>query len=163
MRTETSACSFGPVVPGTDWLYLEWVMNCWITDDLHFLPSLYFFALSSFSILKILFFFVFLPFFRAAHAAYGCSQARGLIGAVAASLHHSRSNIGSKLRLRSAPQLAAMPDPEPTERGQGSNPQAHGYQLDSFPLHHDGNSWFFFFFFNYYFNEICLFGCARSM
>ena len=29
--------------------------------------------------------------------AYGGSQARGLIGAVAAGLHHSHSNVGSEL------------------------------------------------------------------
>ena len=37
--------------------------------------------------------------FRAAPAAYGGSQARGRIGAVAAGLHHSQSNTGSKLLL----------------------------------------------------------------
>ena len=36
--------------------------------------------------------------FRAAPTAYGSSQARGPIGAVAAGLHHSRSNAGSELR-----------------------------------------------------------------
>ena len=41
----------------------------------------------------------------------GGSQARGLIGAVAASLHHSHSNVGSELSLQPAPQLMAMPDP----------------------------------------------------
>ena len=43
--------------------------------------------------------------------AYGGSQARGLIGAVAASLHQSHSNAASELRLRPTPQLTAMPDP----------------------------------------------------
>ena len=43
--------------------------------------------------------------------AYGGSQARGLIGAVAASLHHSLSYKGSEPRLRPTPQLTAMPDP----------------------------------------------------
>ena len=38
----------------------------------------------------------FFRFFRAAPAAYGGSQARGLIGAAAAGLHHSHSNIRSK-------------------------------------------------------------------
>ena len=42
--------------------------------------------------------FVFL-LFRAALEAYGGSQARGPIGAEAASLCHSRSNTGSELRL----------------------------------------------------------------
>ena len=56
------------------------------------------------------FFFVFVFFFlfvlsRAAPTAYGGSQARGPIRAVAAG--YSRS----KLRLRPTPQLMAVPDP----------------------------------------------------
>ena len=50
-------------------------------------------------------------FFRTAPAAYGSSQARSQIGAVAAGLHHSHSNAGSKPHLRPTPQLTAMPDP----------------------------------------------------
>ena len=50
----------------------------------------------------------------------------GLTGAVAAGLHHSHSNVGSEPRLRPTPQLTATLDPQPTERGQGSNPQPHG-------------------------------------
>ena len=42
--------------------------------------------------------YVFCPF-RAVPTAYGGSQARGPIGAVAASLHHSHSNARSVLRL----------------------------------------------------------------
>ena len=56
----------------------------------------------------VLFFFC---LFRAAHAAYGGSQARGRIGAVAPGLHHSHSNTRSELRLRPTPQLMAMLDP----------------------------------------------------
>ena len=41
----------------------------------------------------------------AAPAAYGGSQARGLIGAVAASQSQSQSNAGSEPRLRPTPQL----------------------------------------------------------
>ena len=59
--------------------------------------------------------------------AYGGSQARGPIGAVATGLHQSHSNTGSKLHLQPTPQLIAMPDPQPTEQGQGSNPQPHGF------------------------------------
>ena len=47
----------------------------------------------------------------AAPAAYGGSQARGLIKAVATGLHHSHSNVGSEPRLQSTPQLTEMPDP----------------------------------------------------
>ena len=58
------------------------------------------------------FFFICLfAFSRADPMAYGDSQARGLIGAVATSLHQSQSNAGSERRLQLTPQLTAMPDP----------------------------------------------------
>ena len=47
----------------------------------------------------IFFFFFFFLLFRATPAAYESSQARGRIRAVAASLHHSHSNRGSKPSL----------------------------------------------------------------
>ena len=49
----------------------------------------------------LIFFLFFLAFclHSAALAAYGGSQARGLIGAVAAGLRHSHSNAGSEPRL----------------------------------------------------------------
>ena len=56
-------------------------------------------------------FFVFLSFSRAAPVAYGASQARGRIRAVAAGLHHSHSNTGSEPHLRPTPQLTATLDP----------------------------------------------------
>ena len=59
------------------------------------------------------------------------SQARGQIGAVAAALCHSHSNVGSELHLRPTPQLMATPDPSPTEQGQGLKPQPHGSYSDS--------------------------------
>ena len=43
--------------------------------------------------------------FRATPSAYGGSQARGHIGATAASLHHSHSNTRSEPHLRPTPQL----------------------------------------------------------
>ena len=46
-------------------------------------------------LLLLLFCVVLFCFFRAAPTAYGDSQAWGLIGAIASSLHHSHSNIGS--------------------------------------------------------------------
>ena len=42
--------------------------------------------------------------------AYGDAQARGLIGAAAASLHHSHNNAGSEPCLCPTPQLTATPD-----------------------------------------------------
>ena len=53
--------------------------------------------------------------------AYGGAQARGGIGAVATGLRQSHSNVGSEQHLQPTPQLMAMPDPEPTEQGQGSD------------------------------------------
>jgi len=46
----------------------------------------------------------------AAPAAYGGSQARGPIGAIATSLCQSHSNTGSEPRLQPTPQLTAMLD-----------------------------------------------------
>ena len=62
----------------------------------------------------ILFYFICFAFFRAVLEEYGSSQARSLIGAVAAGLHHSHSNSGSKPHLRPIAQLMATLDPEPT-------------------------------------------------
>ena len=47
----------------------------------------------------------------AAPATHGGSQAKGLIGAVAASPRQSHSNAGSEPRLRPTPPLMATPDP----------------------------------------------------
>ena len=46
----------------------------------------------------------------AAPAAYGGSQARGPIGAIATGLRQSHSNAGSEPRLQPTPQLTATPD-----------------------------------------------------
>ena len=65
--------------------------------------------------IQVTFYFIiyFCPFAfsRAAPETYGGSQARGLIGAVATGLHHSYSQMGSKLHLQPAPHLTATPDP----------------------------------------------------
>ena len=50
-------------------------------------------------------------FSRAAPMAYGGSPARGLVRAVAASLHQCHSNAGFKPHLQTTPQLTAMFDP----------------------------------------------------
>ena len=55
--------------------------------------------------------FCLLSFFRSAPAAYGSSQARGLIRATAAGLCQSHSNARSKPPLRPTLQLMAMLDP----------------------------------------------------
>ena len=67
----------------------------------YFLPSV------TFSFLCFLSF----VFSRATPTAYGGSQARGLIAAVAASLHQSHSSIGSQPHLQPTPQLTATLDP----------------------------------------------------
>ena len=69
------------------------------------MKSLLIAALFVFCLFVCLFCFVSIP------KAYGNSQARGQIGAPAASLHHSHSNMGSELHLRPTPQLTATPDP----------------------------------------------------
>ena len=56
------------------------------------------------------YYFCLLLFFRTTPVAYGGSQARGLIRAVAASQHHSHSDGGSEPRLPPTPQLMAMLD-----------------------------------------------------
>ena len=53
-----------------------------------------------------------------------------------------RLGVKSEPHLRPTPQLKATPDPWPTKWGQGSNPYPRGYQSDSFPLHHKGNTWY---------------------
>ena len=67
--------------------------------------------------------------FMAAPVAHRSSQARGLVGAATAGLHHSHGNPGFELYLQPVLQLAAMPDPQPTERGQGLNLYAHGHYV----------------------------------
>ena len=47
---------------------------------------------------------------RASPMAYGRSQARSQIGAVATGLRHSHSNVRSKPGLQPTPQLIATPD-----------------------------------------------------
>ena len=86
--------------------------------------------------------FFFFWLYRSTPSAYRHSQVRDHIGAAAASLHLSHSNLGSELHLRPIPQLMATTDAQPREQGQGSNLNPHGYQSDSFPLCHDGNSLF---------------------
>ena len=55
-------------------------------------------------------YFILFCLFRAVSVAYGGSQARGLLVAVAPSLHHSHSNVRSEPCLQPTPQLTAMPD-----------------------------------------------------
>ena len=70
---------------------------------------------------------LFFLLFRAAPVAYRRSQARGLIGAAAAGLHHSHSKWESEPPLGPIPQLLAMLDPQPTEQGKRLNLHPHGF------------------------------------
>ena len=65
--------------------------------------------------------------FRATPLPYGGSQARFRIGATDAGLRHSHTNTRSDPCLQSIPQLRAMLDPQPTERGQKLNLHPHEY------------------------------------
>ena len=87
------------------------------------MPDLFFII-----IILNLFYFYFYLLFRVTPIAYGSSQARGKMRATAVGLHHRHINLGSEPRLQpTPPQLMATPDPQPTERGQGSNLHPHGY------------------------------------
>ena len=81
-----------------------------------------------FFILFLLFFFV---FSRATPTAYGVSQARGLIGAVATSLHHSHSEAGSEPCSAAYTTAHSNAGPWIHWARPGSNLQPHGSSLDS--------------------------------
>ena len=93
-----------------------------------------FYSLHSFTHLYLCFclFVCFCFFWEDAIAAHGSSQSWGRIGAAVASLHRSRSHISdrSKPHLTSETYTTAHSNASslPTEQGQGSNPNPHGYQ-----------------------------------
>ena len=97
---------------------------CAFKKLVHFMQVIKFICVVLFAVFPCYLFSALL--FRTAPEAYGSSQARGLIGAATASLHHSHSNAGSEPHLQPTPQRMAMPDPQPTEGGQESNPHPHG-------------------------------------
>ena len=68
-------------------------------------------GLSEMYLFFIFYFLFILPFSAAAPTAYGGSQARGLIGAVAAGLRQGRSTEGSEPSLWPTPQFTATRDP----------------------------------------------------
>ena len=86
----------------------------------HSVSCLFVFFLVSFAVQKLFslirshwFIYLFICLFAiswAAPAAYGGSQARDRIGAVATGLCQSHSNAGSEPRLQPTPQLTATPD-----------------------------------------------------
>ena len=70
--------------------------------------------------------------------AYRSSQARGQIRAVP--LANTTATAMPDLSCLCDLPHRAVPDPEPTERGQGSNLCPHGCQSDLFLLSHNGNT-----------------------
>ena len=72
---------------------------------------MYYLRIYNFLFYFFIFIFCLFVFSRAAPAAYGGSQARGLIGAVAAGLWQRHSNVGTEPHLRPTPQLTEMLDP----------------------------------------------------
>ena len=58
-----------------------------------------------------LFFFVFLPFLGPLLRHMEVPRLRGPIGAIAAGLYQSHSNVGSEPHPQPTPQLTATPDP----------------------------------------------------
>ena len=86
-----------------------------IKSSAHFLISLFVFVVIELYELFFLFCFVLFCFVfchsMVAPTAFGGSQARGQIGAVAAGLCQSHSNARSEPHLRPIPQLTATPDP----------------------------------------------------
>ena len=76
------------------WLEAAHTLVLLLPPTLRTTPAFLFFFLFTY-----LFIFCLFAISWVAPAAYGGSQARGAIRAVAAGLHHSHSSVGSKLRL----------------------------------------------------------------
>ena len=91
---ETKNSEGSHVYPHITWIYLNTPSISGKGRTLNVATKLFFFCL-----------------FRAASTAYGGAQARGWIRAIAASLYHSHSNMGSQPCLWPTPQLTAMWDP----------------------------------------------------
>ena len=96
-------------------IYIPSLEKHLLRHSAHFLIRLGFLMLykqgQHFFLSLVFFFFCLFAISWIAPTAYGGSQARGPIGAVAASLHQSHSNSGSEPSLQPTPQLTAMPDP----------------------------------------------------
>ena len=72
-------------------------------------------------------FFFFFLFIRATFTAFGSSQARCQIGAVAAGLCHSHSNLGSEPWSATYTETRGNAGSLTTEQGQGLYLYPHGY------------------------------------
>ena len=82
--------------------------NSFTSTDIHFLSQVFFHRF--YFLFIYLFILSFFAISWADPAAYGGSQARGPIGAVATGLRQSHSNAESEPRLQPTPQLTATPD-----------------------------------------------------
>ena len=80
---------------GKKWWSLKWSLSGWRNIYIYIYIYIY----------------IFICIFRATYVAYGSSQAKGQIGAVAAGLHQSHGNAGSKPHLWPTLQLMATLDP----------------------------------------------------
>ena len=124
-------------------LLFQYVLNIKITEIFYILFELslesqrvFYTQSTSQSRLALYVFFL----FRTTPVAYESSQSRGQIKAVAAGLQHNHSDARSKLHLRPAPQLMAMPDTEPIEQGWVLSLHPHEYSSGSLLLSCNGNS-----------------------
>ena len=111
---------FNPLSEARDWTHVlmdtSQVHFCWATMGTPLWQCIFFF-----------FFFFWSFVFLGLHLQHvEVPRLGGLIRAVAAGLHHGHSNARSELRLWPTPQLMAMPDAYPTERGKVSNLHPHG-------------------------------------
>ena len=126
VRFLTCWATVGTPINGIFWWTWSFVVNkvtnfrlfhLWLLFIVGFLKKLFTSLIFSYIVLfqyfKRLLFFLFglFAFSRVAPMAYGGSQARDLIGAVATSLRQSHSNSGSESCLRPTPQLTATLDP----------------------------------------------------
>ena len=93
--------------------YSAWSDSHDASTTLHDLNHYKFLLITKIECLQLVFFFFFFGLFAISWAtpvAYGGSQDRGRIGAVATDLRQSHSNSGSEPRLQPTPQLTATPD-----------------------------------------------------
>ena len=88
-------------------IFTIWIVYKKMAMLLKVCPS---YELSFFFFFFFFFFCLFASFLGPLRTAYGGSQARGLIGAIAAGLCQSHSNVGSESHLQPTPQLTATLD-----------------------------------------------------
>ena len=108
----------------------------------HWLAYLSFSCPQVFTVVFTGFSFFIFCLFQAIPMAYGGSQARGLIRAVATGLHHTHSNTNLRC-ICDLPHSSWKPQIlNPLSKATDQTCHPHGSQLDLFPLHHDEKSVF---------------------